>query len=202
MRRLLLAVPAAAVALGVLAAAAFFLSDEEASSVGRTAMLAEREALLRSGAARHDAWLRAERSSLRVARRSGDRRGVVIHGGRVAAAGGAADPLAAARSASDVLARDARDVGRRPLLAVEAHAMGAGLAFDGVRDALWETSDRGLVGSIDERVAQLHDALDRHRRGGGFVPASRLSATERRRLSEALDALAYRLGLAADRLEP
>ena len=200
MRRIVLAIPAAAAVLAALASAAFFLSDEEASSVGRTAMLAERKALLRSGAARHDAWLRAERSSLRMAERAGDRRGVVIHGGRVAAAGGTADPLAAARAASDVLARDARELGRRPLLVVEAHAMGAGLAFDGVRDALWETSDRGLVGSIDERVSALHDVLDRHRRGGGFVPASRLGAAERRRLAEALDALAYRLGVAADRL--
>lgn len=202
MGRVLLAIPAAAVALAAVAAAVFFMSDEEASSVGRTALLAERQALLRSGAARHDAWLRAERSSLRAAKRADDRRAMVIHGGRVTAAGNAADPLAAVRVGASVLARDARAAGRWPLLAIEAHAMGAALAFDGVREALWETADRGLVGSIDERVATLHDVLDRHRRGGGFVPASRLSPAERRRLADALGALAHRLGVAADRLEP
>ena len=202
MRRFLVAIPVAGLVLAAVALAGLFLGGDEASSGERTALIAERQELLRSGAVRHDAWLRAERASLRAARRSGDRLGMVVHGGRVTAAGGAGDPLAAARTASAVLARDARALGNGPLLAVEAHAMGAGLAFDGVRDALWETSDRGLVGSIDQRIAALGDALDRHRRGGGFVPASRLSAAERRRLAGAVDALAYRLGVAADRLEP
>ena len=206
MRRLVLAIPALAVAVAAALAATLLLHGGEASSGERTALLQQRAELMRSGAARHDAWLRAELTSLRDARASGDRTGVAIHGGRTAAATAAGAPderpdaRAVAREASRMLSLDARSVGARPLLELEAHAMGAGLAFDGVRDALWETSDKGLVGSIDERIALLRDELDRHRQGAGFTPASRLSASDRRRLAGALDALAYRLGLAADRL--
>ena len=201
-----LAIPALAVALAVAAGLTLFLQHEDASSGERTALLTQREELLRSGASRHDAWLRAELTSLRAARHSGDRAAVTIHGGRVAAAKAAGAPArrpdarAVAREAAQLLSLDARGVGTRPLLELEAHAMGAGLAFDGVRDALWETADKGLVGSIDERIALLRDELDRHRRGAAFRPAARLSGADRRRLAGALDALAYRLGLAADRL--
>ena len=73
------------------------------------------------------------------------------------------------------------------------------MAFDGVRDALW-ARDKGLVGSIDERCATLRAELDRHRRGDGFRSATTLPTADRRRLQAALDAWAWRLDLAAERL--
>ncbi len=206
MRRLALAIPVLAAAFAVAVGVTLFFQHEDASSGEPTALLAEREQLLRSGASRHEAWLRAELTSLRAARHTGDRAAVTIHGGRVAAAQAAGAPerpvdaRAVAREAAQLLSLDARGVGTRPLLELEAHAMGAGLAFDGVRDALWETADKGLVGSIDERIALLRDELDRHRRGASFTPVARITGADRRRLAGALDALAYRLGLAADRL--
>jgi iron uptake system EfeUOB component EfeO/EfeM len=72
------------------------------------------------------------------------------------------------------------------------------VAFDAIRDALW-ARDKGLVGSIDERMATLRSELDRHRRGNGF--AKTLGQADRRRLQAALDAWAWRLDLAATKLE-
>ena len=157
--------------------------------------------LLRSGAARYEAYLRAEAASLRSAQRRGDRLAVRLHTGRLAPAGGRGhervDPAAAVIAAARLLSLDARNLEKTHLLDVEARVAGAAVAFDAVRDALW-ARDRGLIGSIDERLAGLRAELDRHRRGAGFRDASSLPTQDRRRLAAALDAYAWRLSLAVD----
>lgn len=159
--------------------------------------------LLRSGATRYAAYLRAEAASLAAARRSGDAVAVRLHEGRLAPAGGRVprrvDPVAAVRAAARLLSLDARHAGSAELLGVEARAAGAAVAFDAIRDALW-ARDKGLTGSIDERLAGLRSELDRHRRGAGFRGVARLATADRRRLAAALDAYAWRLSLAADRV--
>jgi hypothetical protein len=159
--------------------------------------------LLRSGQARYAAYLRAESASLAGARRHGDRLAVVLHEGRLAPAGGAAprdvDPIGAVVRASRILSLDARHVGDEDLVRAEAHTAGAAIAFDAIRDALW-ARDKGLTGSLDERLANLRSELDRHRRGQRFADAVSLRTAERRRLAAALDAYAWRLSLAAERV--
>jgi hypothetical protein len=159
--------------------------------------------LLRSGATRYGAYLRAEAASLRAARRTGDRLAVRLHAGRLAPVDGRVpervDPIAAVDAAARLLSLEARDVAASDLLGVEARVAGAAVAFDAVRDALW-ARDKGLAGSIDERLAGLRTELDRHRRGSGFRRATTLPTGDRRRLAAALDAYAWRLSLAADRV--
>ena len=162
--------------------------------------------LLVSGAQRYEAYVRAERDSMRDMVSAGDTVGARIHRERLrpaSVAAGLSDetpgPVAVVSAASRVLSLDGRIVGEVALLDVESHAAGSGVAFDGVRDALW-ARDKGLVGSIDERLAGLRTELDRHRRGSGFVAARSLRLADRRRLAAALDALAWRLGLAAEKL--
>lgn len=159
--------------------------------------------LLRSGAKRYAAYLRSEAASLRAARAAGDRVAARMHEGRLAPAGGRVparvDPVAAVTGAARLLSLDARDPGRRGLLALEAHAAGAAVAFDAIRDALW-ARDKGLTGSLDERLANLRAELERHRRGRGFRRADSLPLADRRRLAAALDAYAWRLSLAARRV--
>ena len=198
-----------AAALAVLLLALAIRAGGDASSQRATAAAPTRDpqlaALLDSGRRRYSAYLDAELTSLADRRRVGDRAGARIHAGRVAPAHAAEgpvpsdDPLRVTRAAARVLSLDARHVRVRALLDVESHAAGAGAAFDAVRDALW-SRDKGLVGSIDERLATLRVELNAHRRGAGFVPAAGLALAERRRLAAALDALAWRLDLAADRL--
>ena len=162
-----------------------------------------RDPLLRSGSVRSAAYVRAERASLAAARRGGDTQAVRLHEGRLAPVGGrasgAVDSVAAVRTAAKLLSLDARHAGARELLGVEARAAGAAVAFDAIRDALW-ARDKGLTGSIDERLAGLRAELDRHRRGSGFRRAATLGTADRRRLAAALDAYAWRLSLAADRV--
>ena len=159
--------------------------------------------LLRSGATRYEAYLRAEAASLRAARRAGDRLAIRLHSGRIAPAGDVApdrvDPGAAVDAAARLLSLDARNLATTDLLDVEARVAGAAVAFDAVRDALW-ARDKGLTGSIDERLAGLRAELDRHRRGAAFGSAAGLSTADRRRLAAALDAYAWRLSLAVDRV--
>ena len=159
--------------------------------------------LLQSGAKRYGAYLRAEAASLVAARRAGDHLAVRVHAGRLAPVGRHVperiDPIAAVESASRLLSVDARDVAKHDLLGVEARVAGAAVAFDAVRDALW-ARDQGLTGSIDERRAGLLAELAHHRRGSGFRPAGTLRTADRRRLAAALDAYAWRLKLAADRV--
>lgn len=162
--------------------------------------------LLVSGEQRYDAYVRTERESMRAMVAVGDDQAARIHRERLRPASVAAglssdtpEPLKAARAAARVLSLDGRGAGSVALLDVESHAAGSGAAFDAIRDALW-ASDKGLVGSIDERLAGLRTELDRHRRGSGFAPASSLEVDDRRRLAAALDALAWRLQLATDRL--
>jgi hypothetical protein len=188
----------AATALG-LAGAGLALATAGEDGLPRTAG----DPLLESGATRYTAYLRAETASLRAARRSGDRLAVRLHAGRLAPAGGvdpeSIDPLAAVDAAVRLLSLDARHAGSAGLLGVEARVAGAAVAFDAIRDALW-ARDRGMTGSIDERLAGLRAELDRHRRGQGFRPASSLSTPDRRRLAAALDAYAWRLSLAVERV--
>ncbi len=159
--------------------------------------------LLRSGAARYSAYLKAEAASLGAARRAGDQLAVRLHEGRLAPVGGRPprrlDTVAAVGAAARLLSLDARDLAQAALLDVEAHTAGAAVAFDAVRDALW-ARDKGLTGSIDERLAGLRAELDRHRRGSGFRAVESLSTSARRRLAAALDAYAWRLSLAAERV--
>lgn len=159
------------------------------------------EEMLVSGRLRYAAYVRTETASLRERERAGDPEGARIHAGRVEPVrrAGSRHPIAVARAAAGMLSLDARDVGRRALLDVESHTAGAAVAFDAVRDALW-ARDKGLVGSIDERLAGLRTELGRHRRGEGFRSSGALATADRRRLAAALDAFAWRLGLAADRL--
>ncbi len=158
---------------------------------------------LRAGAVRYAAYLRAEAGSLRVARRDGDRLAVRLHEGRLAPVGvrvrGAVDAVAAVTASARLLSLDARQAGSRDLLGVEARVGGAAVAFDAVRDALW-ARDKGLTGSIDERLAGLRAELDRHRRGERFRGARTIPTADRRRLAAALDAYAWRLSLAAERV--
>ena len=107
--------------------------------------------------------------------------------------------LAAVEAAARLLSADARNLPATDLLAVEARVAGAAVAFDAIRDALW-ARDRGLTGSIDERLAGLRAELDRHRRGHRFRPAAGLRVADRRRLAAALDAYAWRLSLAIERV--
>jgi hypothetical protein len=156
---------------------------------------------LRSGKARYAAFVRAETESLRDRRAAGDDAGVRIHEGRLLPVrrAGTTEPVAVVRAAAAMLSLDARGVGRTGLLDLESHGQAAGLALDGLRDALW-AADQGMTGSIDERLANLRAEIDRHRRGEGFVSSGTLQTADRRRLAAALDALAWRLQLAADRL--
>ncbi len=169
---------------------------------GATAARAE-DPLLRSGATRYAAYLRAEAASLPAARRAGDRLAVRLHEGRLAPVAGRVprrvDPRAAVSAAARLLSLDARNLGSTDLLDVEARAAGAAVAFDAIRDALW-ARDKGLTGSIDERLAGLRAELDRHRRGRRFRPVASLPTGDRRRLQAALDAYAWRLSLAAGRV--
>lgn len=157
---------------------------------------------LRSGQARYAAYVRAETASMRERRAAGDDAGARVHLGRIAPARTARTtrPIPVVRAAAAMLSLDARGVGRAGLLDLEAHAQAAGLAFDAIRDALW-ARDKGLTGSIDERLANVRAEIDRHRRGEGFVSAGSLRTADRRRLAAALDALAWRLALAAGRLD-
>ncbi|HEX8086075.1 MAG TPA: hypothetical protein VF529_17410 [Solirubrobacteraceae bacterium] len=188
--------------IALLAACAAALGGGFAVATSRDdAPATSADPLLRSGAVRYAAYLRAEESSLAASRREGDRLAVRLHAGRLAPVGGSVpdrvDPVAAVDAAARLLSRDARDL--PDLLAVEARVAGAAVAFDAIRDALW-ARDKGLTGSIDERLAGLRTELDHHRRGSRFRAASSLPTPDRRRLAAALDAYAWRLSLAADRV--
>ena len=158
-------------------------------------------ALLRGGEVRYAAYVRAERASLAERRRAGDHDGAAVHAARIAPALRARGvrPVAVVRAAAGIDSLHPRELGRLPLLEVESHAAGAGAALDAVRDALW-ARDQALTGTIDERLATVRAELDRHRRGEGFSSAGALGPADRRRLAAALDALAWRLTLAADAL--
>ena len=194
---------AAALAVAALAAAGFVLAPAPARE--REDPRRGADPLLRSGALRYGAYLRAEAASLAAARRSGDRLAVRLHRGRLAPVGGRhpqrVDAVAAVNEAARLLSLDARHTASAGLLDVEARVAGAAIAFDAIRDALW-ARDKGLTGSIDERLAGLRTELDRHRRGTGFRRAGSLGIADRRRLAAALDAYAWRLSLAADRVAP
>jgi hypothetical protein len=190
---------AALLALAVLAGAGLTLAPARESEAPRSTG----DPQLRSGATRYAAYLRAEAASLAGARRAGDTLAVRLHEGRLAPVGGRVparvDAVAAVHAAARLLSLDARHTGARGLLGVEARAAGAAVGFDAIRDALW-ARDKGLTGSIDERLAGLRAELDRHRRGTGFRRARSLRTADRRRLAAALDAYAWRLSLAAGRV--
>src|SRR5687767_13953153 len=148
---------AALLALALLAGAGLTLATARQSPDRPAA-----DPLLRSGAARYSAYLRAEAASLGPARRSGDAFAARLHEGRLAPVGGRVparvDPVAAVRAAARLLSLDARKASARALLGVEARAAGAAVAFYAIRDALW-ARDKGMTGSIDERLAGLRAEL-------------------------------------------
>ena len=157
---------------------------------------------LRSGESRYVAFVRAETASLREGRSAGDDAAERIHLGRLVPTRRArsTEPVTVVRAAAAMLSLDARGVGRTGLLDLENHVHGAGLALDAVRDAMW-AADETSVGAIDERLAHVRDEIDRHRVGEGFLSAGALEPGDRRRLAAALDALAWRLTLAADKVQ-
>jgi len=162
--------------------------------------------LLVSGAQRYEAYVRAERDSMRSMVAAGDQEAARIHRERLRPASEAAGlsdstpgPVEVVSAASSILSLDGRRVGEVALLDVESHAAGSGVAFDGIRDALW-ARDKGLGRSSDERVAGVRTEIGRHRRGEGLRAAGSLSPAHRPRPRAALDALASRPRTAADRL--
>ena len=184
----------------VVVAAAF------ASALGARESDPGSDPLLESGGQRYAAYVKAERSSMRAMVAAGDAQAARIHRERLrptaVAAGLSSDTPGAAevaKAAASVLSLDGRRTRLVALLDVESHVAGSGAAFDAIRDAVW-AREKSLVGSIDERMAGLRAELDRHRRGSGFVPAASLSRADARRLAAALDALAWRLQLATERL--
>lgn len=155
--------------------------------------------LLVAGGRRYAATIREERTSLHAAQAAGDALAVRLYRGRLLPAdrAGVADPVATTRAASALLSGDARSLGAKvSLLDVEAHAAGAALAFDGIREAVW-ARDRGLVGAVDERAATLRAELDRYRLGEGYRRMPAPGTPARRSLEAALDAWAWRLEVAA-----
>jgi hypothetical protein len=193
----------AAAALAVAALTARLQLDDDAQ--GATAAKPRDQQLVRlldGGEERYRAYVEVEAASLRDLEAARDTVGARVHRARLAPAveaGRQRDPLAVSRAAARVLSVDARGVGSRPLLDLESRLTGVGAAFDGIRDALW-SRDQGFVGSIDERLATVRAELEPLRRGDGFVPATKLTLAQRRRLAAALDALAWRLDLAAREL--
>ena len=226
-RRLFVLVPLAC-ALLVLAVAGG--ADPEAAGPRQRPADPRQAELLRSGGERYASYVRAELQSLEEQRRVPDAAAASIHANRVAPAltvargpvnraaaaargdsGGPAGraaavaravarrPRRAVLAAAGLLSADARSVRSTPLVGIEARVAGAALAFDGVRDALWDR-DKGLTGSIDERLSTVRAELDRHRRGRGFRSSADLPIGDARSLAAALDAYAWRLSLAAGRV--
>ena len=167
-----------------------FLGDDEASWANAPRCIAQRQELLRSGAATPTTpWLRTPSAPRCAAAQALGLTGSAWSStaGVVAAAGGR-------RRRAGGRAGRVRDPGARrprartsPLLAVEAHAMGAGLAFDGVRT---RCGRRPTAGSSARSTSGSPRCTTRSTAtGAGRLRARlRLSATERRRLAAALDA--------------
>ncbi len=65
---------------------------------------------------------------------------------------------------------------------------GAKAAFDAVKPLL-EQRNKDLATEIEQRFAAVDQALDPYRRGDGFVIYGELTAQDKRKLAQAIDAL-------------
>ena len=83
---------------------------------------------------------------------------------------------------------------------VEANVLGSQAAFGLLAPALRRT-DAGLATTIDRRFRSVLGALEPFRRGEGFVFYDTVGETERRRLSQSVDALAEPLSKVAAQLQ-
>jgi iron uptake system component EfeO len=71
----------------------------------------------------------------------------------------------------------------------EANVQGSQAAYDSVKPLLVQ-QDPQLAKEIDQRFAEVEEALRPYRRGDGFVLYSELSEQDKRRLAQSIDALA------------
>jgi iron uptake system component EfeO len=71
----------------------------------------------------------------------------------------------------------------------EANVQGSQAAYDSVKPLLVQ-QDPQLAKEIDQRFAEVEEALRPYRRGDGFVLYSELSEHDKRRLAQSIDALA------------
>jgi high-affinity iron transporter len=75
------------------------------------------------------------------------------------------------------------------LVDFEANVAGARAAFDAVAP-IARTRSAGIVEEIDKRFREVDSALADYRRGRGFVSYTELTRADKRKLSQAIDALA------------
>jgi iron uptake system component EfeO len=71
----------------------------------------------------------------------------------------------------------------------EANVQGSQAAYDSVKPLLVQQDPR-LAKEIDQRFAEVEEALRPYRRGDGFVLYNELSEQDKRRLAQSIDALA------------
>ena len=71
----------------------------------------------------------------------------------------------------------------------EANVQGSQAAYDSVKPLLLQ-QDPELAKEIDQRFAEVEEALRPYRRGDGFVLYNQLSEQDKRRLAQSIDALA------------
>jgi iron uptake system component EfeO len=71
----------------------------------------------------------------------------------------------------------------------EANVLGSQAAYDSVKPLLLQ-QDPQLAKEIDQRFAEVEEALRPYRRGDGFVLYNELSEQDKRRLAQSIDALA------------
>ena len=71
----------------------------------------------------------------------------------------------------------------------EANVQGSQAAYDSVKPLLVQ-QDPQLAKEIDQRFAEVEEALRPYRRGDGFVLYNQLSEQDKRRLAQSIDALA------------
>ena len=71
----------------------------------------------------------------------------------------------------------------------EANVQGSQAAYDSVKPLLVQ-QDPQLAKEIDQRFAEVEEALRPYRRGDGFVLYNELSEQDKRRLAQSIDALA------------
>jgi iron uptake system component EfeO len=81
----------------------------------------------------------------------------------------------------------------------EANVEGSQAAFKSV-EPLLRREDPELADEIDQRFQDVFDALEPYRRGSGFVLYTSLSAADKRKLAQAIDALAEPLSGVASQI--
>jgi iron uptake system component EfeO len=75
------------------------------------------------------------------------------------------------------------------LVDFEANVAGSRAAFDAVAPIL-QARNAALATQVDQRFGAVAKALDGYRRGDGFVSYTELTRADKRKLSQAIDALA------------